>query len=179
MSYNDPTHWRCRAEDIRALAERMKDGISKHMMGRIAEDYERLARTAEQRANVFPRSPEVVPANLRLFAYRRNPASAQLAEFSNLDIPSFLKRGPATAEEVGAPAVSTAHPGTMLTTMRESEKGTAELQDGSSGLGEVEACISAIEKAMGLPPLGSHTPHEATREVGCNSIAQALKNNPH
>jgi len=107
MSYNDPTHWRCRAEDIRALAERMKDGITKHMMGRIAEDYESLARTAEQRVNVWPCTSEVGPAKLRLFGHRKNPVSALPAKFSDAEIPRFLKRGPATAEEVGAPVAPT------------------------------------------------------------------------
>jgi hypothetical protein len=53
-SYNDPTHWRDRAEQMRALAEQVKGGVSKHMMRWIAEDYERLARWAEQRARGYP-----------------------------------------------------------------------------------------------------------------------------
>lgn len=176
MSYNDPTHWRGCAEDMRDLAERMKDGLSKHIMHRIAGDYERLAEAAEQRAKVFPRSPEVAPPNLRLFGYRRNPASTPLAEFTDLEIPSFLKRGPSTSEVARISAGSTAHPGTIATTTGESQK--AEFQHASLAIDEVEACISAIEKAMGLPPVASHMPPEAIREIGCRAIAQATKNNP-
>ena len=44
-----PKHWRDRAEAARALAEQMRDDLSKSMMRRIADDYEQLAREAESR----------------------------------------------------------------------------------------------------------------------------------
>jgi hypothetical protein len=97
-SYNDPTHWRDRAKQMRVLAEQMHGSVSKQMMRRIAEDYERLARTAEAKG--------FVPAEARLFAHRKNRGGARLARIADLEIPSFLKRGPATAEEVRAPAAS-------------------------------------------------------------------------
>jgi DNA-binding ferritin-like protein len=52
---NDPEHWRARAEEMRRLAEEMKDAATKEMMLRNARDYENLAVRAEERS----RSPKV------------------------------------------------------------------------------------------------------------------------
>jgi hypothetical protein len=46
---NDPEHWRLRAEEARALAAQISDPECKSMMLRIADDYEELARRAEER----------------------------------------------------------------------------------------------------------------------------------
>jgi hypothetical protein len=46
---NDPKHWRERAEKARAHAEQMSDLEARQTMLEIAEDYEKLARRAEQR----------------------------------------------------------------------------------------------------------------------------------
>ena len=48
-SFNDPTHWRERAEEARAHAQQMTDPEAKRMMLTIAEDYEKLARRAQDR----------------------------------------------------------------------------------------------------------------------------------
>jgi len=47
---DDPAHWRKRVKEARTLADQMNDAQSKQTMMRIAEDYERLARRAEERA---------------------------------------------------------------------------------------------------------------------------------
>lgn len=46
---DDPEHWRSRAEEARTLADQMHDEVSRQMMRRIAEDYERLAKRAQER----------------------------------------------------------------------------------------------------------------------------------
>jgi hypothetical protein len=43
-------HWHKRADEARSVADDMKDEISKQMMLQIADDYERLAKRAKQRA---------------------------------------------------------------------------------------------------------------------------------
>jgi len=53
---NDPEHWRRRAEEARIIAERMTDATSRQMMLRNAEDYEQLARRAEERLAGLPKS---------------------------------------------------------------------------------------------------------------------------
>ena len=47
--FNDPEHWRQRAEEARRMAD-LSDVPSKEAMLRIAEEYENLAERAEQRA---------------------------------------------------------------------------------------------------------------------------------
>ena len=48
--FNDPDHWRNRAEEARAVAVHMTDAHTKAIMLVIAQDYEKLAKRAEQRA---------------------------------------------------------------------------------------------------------------------------------
>ncbi len=47
--FNDPKHWRHRAKEARTNAEHMTDPDARTMMFTIAEDYERLAKRAEER----------------------------------------------------------------------------------------------------------------------------------
>jgi len=46
---NDPNYWRDRAEELRALAERLKEPIAKAMILACASDYDLLAERAEER----------------------------------------------------------------------------------------------------------------------------------
>ena len=104
MSYNDPTHWRGRAKELRGLADEMHESVSKQLMRKMADDYDHLARTAERRAREAPPKPfpniDVLPAEVRQFARRK---LVRLSRTSISEIPGFLKRGPARADEVGAP----------------------------------------------------------------------------
>jgi hypothetical protein len=56
-SINDPKHWLDRAKETRALAEQMSDPEAKRTMLKNADDYERLAQRAQERAaGRWPRS---------------------------------------------------------------------------------------------------------------------------
>jgi hypothetical protein len=49
--FDDPAHWRARAEEARTLADQMKhDEKSRQTMLRIVADYERMEKHAEERA---------------------------------------------------------------------------------------------------------------------------------
>jgi hypothetical protein len=50
-SIGDPEYWRQRAEEARAIAVQMMDAHTKAVMLGIAQDYEKLAEHAEQRAD--------------------------------------------------------------------------------------------------------------------------------
>jgi hypothetical protein len=53
-SINNPEHWRKRAEEMRLLADQMKDEDSKQAVLRIASEYDHLSQRAEQRAHGLP-----------------------------------------------------------------------------------------------------------------------------
>jgi hypothetical protein len=44
----DPAHWRFRAEEARTIADQMNHEEARAIMRRIAMDYDRLAKLAEQ-----------------------------------------------------------------------------------------------------------------------------------
>jgi len=44
----DPAHWRFRAEEARTVADQMTHEAARTIMRRIANDYDRLAKLAEE-----------------------------------------------------------------------------------------------------------------------------------
>ena len=48
---DNPEYWRKRAEEARVVAESIRDAKSRETMLGVAEDYERMAMRAEDRAN--------------------------------------------------------------------------------------------------------------------------------
>jgi hypothetical protein len=46
----NPEYWRFRAEEVRTIADDMRDGEPKKIMLRIAEDYEKIAKLIGQEA---------------------------------------------------------------------------------------------------------------------------------
>jgi hypothetical protein len=55
--HNDPERWRKRAKEVRALAEKMTDAVSKKAMMEVAEKYDEVpARAIERLAKRTPQS---------------------------------------------------------------------------------------------------------------------------
>jgi hypothetical protein len=52
---DDPNHWHGRADAARLVAEQYSDPVARDMMLQIAQDYERLAEHARQRAKTGER----------------------------------------------------------------------------------------------------------------------------
>lgn len=96
MSRDDSAVWRARAQEMRALVESAEGQISKELLLRIAEDYERFAQSIEERPNRFVPAPEIVPSEVRQYGERGRSIGAPPAE--PIDLPDFLKRRPAEAD---------------------------------------------------------------------------------
>jgi hypothetical protein len=53
-SLNDPRHWQKRRDEMRAIAEDVKDPETRATLLRLAADYEKLAERAAERAGGIP-----------------------------------------------------------------------------------------------------------------------------
>jgi hypothetical protein len=49
LIFNDPEHWKARANEARALAQQMTDPVGRERMLEIAEQYDRLVARAVER----------------------------------------------------------------------------------------------------------------------------------
>jgi hypothetical protein len=59
---NDAKHWRDRAAEMRVLSGEMKDAEAQSMMLKLANDYDKLANRAEDRAkHDIPSRPSPIP----------------------------------------------------------------------------------------------------------------------
>jgi len=54
---NNGQHWRSRAEEMRVVAEDLRDPETRAAALRIAHDYDRLAERAEERSKRAPEQP--------------------------------------------------------------------------------------------------------------------------
>ena len=67
-SYDDSVHWHGRAKEMLARAEQMNECVTKHVLRRIAQAYEDLARKAEKKVKRLPSkaaSKALVPVETR------------------------------------------------------------------------------------------------------------------
>jgi len=57
MTYDDSVHWHGRAKEMLARAEQMNECVTRHVLCRIADVYEDLARKAEKQVKPFSPDP--------------------------------------------------------------------------------------------------------------------------
>ena len=99
MSSDDSAVWRARAEEMRRLVDTAQGQISKELLLRIAEDYERFARMIEQRPNRFLPPEEAVPPEVKQYGERK-PSTGAPPLIPDA-VPEFLRRRAATASGTG------------------------------------------------------------------------------
>ena len=88
-----------RKDRLVARAEQMDERATEQVLRRVVDACECLTRTAQQRARRFspnPVSKAPLPAEGRQFAPRKDRVGTLPARALNVEIPSFLKRGPRT-----------------------------------------------------------------------------------
>jgi hypothetical protein len=91
MSREESAFWRARAEQLRAVAKTMEEGIAREVVYRIAEDYEMFAQSIEQRPNRFVPPEEIVPPEVEQYGGRKGSPGAPPPLVPE-DIPTLLKR---------------------------------------------------------------------------------------
>jgi hypothetical protein len=96
MSYDDSLHWHGRAKEMLARAEQMNECVTKHVLRRVADAYEGLARKAEKQAKQFPPNPmskmAVVPTEMRQFAPRRDRLIAHVKQMDECASELVMRR---------------------------------------------------------------------------------------
>jgi hypothetical protein len=91
-----------RKDRLVAHVKQMDECATELVLRRVADACECLAQTAEQRAKQFPpnavsKTPMAL-VGARQFTRRKDRSGAPAARVPNIEIPSFLKRGPSAEE---------------------------------------------------------------------------------
>jgi len=96
MSYDDSLHWHGRAKEMLARAEQMNECVTKHVLRRVADAYEGLARKAEKQAKLLPPNPmskmPVVPTETRQFVPRRDRLIAHVKQMDECASELVMRR---------------------------------------------------------------------------------------
>jgi len=95
MPCDDSVHWHDRAKEMLARAEQMDECVTKHVLRRVADTYECLARTAEQGAKRFspdPVSKTPLPTEARQFARRKDRLVARAEQMDERATEQVLRR---------------------------------------------------------------------------------------
>jgi hypothetical protein len=95
MSYDDSVHWHGRAKEMLARAEQMDECVTKHVLRRVADTYESLARTAEQPTKRFPPKPvskTPLPAEALQFARRKDQLVARAKQMDECATEQLLRQ---------------------------------------------------------------------------------------
>jgi hypothetical protein len=95
MSDDDSVHWHGRAKEMLARAEQMNECVAKHVLRRMADAYEGLARKAEKQAKRFPPNPVskmLLPAEARQSSPRKDRLVAHVKQMDECATELVLRR---------------------------------------------------------------------------------------
>jgi len=95
MSDDDSVHWHGRAKEILARAEQMNECVTKHLLRRMADAYEGLARKAEKQAKRFPANPASrtpLPAEARQSSPRKDRLVAHVKQMDECATELVMRR---------------------------------------------------------------------------------------
>ena len=95
MSYDDSVHWSGRAKEMLARAEQMNECVTKHLLRRMADAYEGLARKAEGQVKQLPPSSvskTSLPAEARQSSHRKDRLLARVMQMDEYATELVLRR---------------------------------------------------------------------------------------
>ena len=95
MSYDDSVHWHGHAKEMLVRGEHMNECVTKHVLRRLAESYEGLAREAEKQVKRFrpnPVSKTPLPAEARRSSHRKDRLLARVMQMDECATELVLRR---------------------------------------------------------------------------------------